>query len=128
MSYLLGLYQKGHLKEPPHHVSEAFVYHSPCHLRASGVAGASIELLQKLCKVTVTDLASGCCGLSGTFGMQKKNYELSEQIGRQLGDALKSSEVSHVLTECSACGMQIKHLSDCEVSHPIKILARAYEM
>jgi Fe-S oxidoreductase/FAD/FMN-containing dehydrogenase len=128
MSYLLELYKKDCLKEPPHHVSEAFVYHSPCHLRASGVAGASIELLEQMCKATVTDLESGCCGLSGTFGMQTKNYDLSEKIGQQLGDALKVSDVHHVLTECSACGMQIKHLSDCEVSHPIKILARAYEV
>jgi len=128
MSYLLGLYKQGRLKEPPHHVSEAFVYHCPCHVHASGVAGASIELLEQLCRATVTDLASGCCGLSGTFGMQKKNYELSQQIGRQLGDALESSRIRHVLTECSACGMQIKHLSDCEVSHPIKILAKSYEV
>jgi len=126
MSYLLGLYKDGKLKRPSKKVSEAFVYHCPCHLYASGVAGASTELLERMCGASVVDLASGCCGLAGTFGMQKKNYELSEKIGRRLAEKLQSLQDCHVLTECSACAMQIRQVSGCEVSHPVKVLALAY--
>jgi Fe-S oxidoreductase len=87
---------------------------------------ASIKLLQDLCGVKVTDLKAGCCGLSGTFGMQKKNYELSSQIAASLKSALKKSQTPNVLTECAACKMQIEHISDKVAIHPLKILAESY--
>jgi Fe-S oxidoreductase len=74
----------------------------------------------------VADLKAGCCGLAGTFGMQKKNYELSEQIAKSLKDALDKSTAKCVLTECAACAMQIEHISDKTTLHPIKVLAQAY--
>ncbi|MCJ7728874.1 MAG: heterodisulfide reductase-related iron-sulfur binding cluster, partial [Sedimentisphaerales bacterium] len=80
-----------------------------------------------LCGVKVTDLKAGCCGLAGTFGMQKKNYELSSRISEGLKKALESSLTKYVLTECSACAMQIRHISDKIVVHPVKILADCYK-
>jgi len=41
--------------------------------------------------------------------------------------ALESTPSKNVLTECAACKMQIEHISDFVVSHPIKVLAGAYE-
>ena len=52
----------------------------PCHLCALGAEGVSIKLLDKLCGTAVTDINAGCCGLAGTFGMQAKNRDLSNQI------------------------------------------------
>ena len=98
----------------------------PCHLCAVGDSSASIKLLQGLCGVKITDLKAGCCGIAGTFGMQKKNYELSSQISESLKKALESSPNKNVLTECSACKMQIEHISDSVVVHPIKVLAESY--
>ena len=126
MNYLFSLHKQSMLKAPTKSITEEFVYHLPCHLCAVGDETASIELLQKLCGINVVDLKAGCCGLAGTFGMQKKNYELSSQIAAGLKEALEKSSVKNVLTECAACKMQIEHLSDCVVRHPIKILAEAY--
>ena len=85
-----------------------------------------VKLLQELCKADVVDLAAGCCGLAGTSGMQKKNYELSSKISEGLWAALESCAAENVLTECAACRMQIRHISDCVVRHPITVLAEAY--
>jgi len=126
MNYLLDLYKQGKLKKPTKKKQEEFVYHLPCHLCVVGDEGASIKLLQGLCGAKITDIKAGCCGLAGTFGMQKKNYELSSQIAASLKKALEQSPVKNVLTECSACKIQIEHISDCVVKHPIKILAEAY--
>jgi FAD/FMN-containing dehydrogenase/Fe-S oxidoreductase len=140
MNYLLELLKQGKLKpvEPsrkerllrryaPRNDSGAgFVYHLPCHLCAVGNGTASIKLLQELCGVSVVDLKAGCCGFAGTFGMQKKNYELSSQIAAGLKEALEKTQTKNVLTECAACKMQIEHISDKIVRHPIKILADAY--
>ena len=126
MNYLLELFKVGRLKPPVNSVSQEFVYHLPCHLYAIGNGSAGIELLGKLCDANVVDLAAGCCGLAGTFGMQKKNCDLSSKISAGLKEALESSSTKNVLTECSACKMQIEHISGKQVYHPIKVLAQAY--
>jgi len=126
MNYLFSLFTQNKLKSPTKSITEEFVYHLPCHLCAVGVETASIKILNELCGVKVVDLASGCCGLAGTFGMQEKNYELSSQISVSLTEALEKSPTKNVLTECAACKMQIEHISDCIVRHPIKILAELY--
>jgi Fe-S oxidoreductase len=126
MSYLLDLFREGRLKLAKNSVSGQYVYHCPCHLRAIGGGQASIELLDKLCKVKAAELKAGCCGLAGTFGMQKKNYELSSQIAASLKEALEKAPSKYVLTECAACKMQIEHISESTVSHPVKLLTQAY--
>jgi anaerobic glycerol-3-phosphate dehydrogenase C subunit len=149
MEYLLGLARQGKLNKPKLDSPQStrrpqrktlinlsvlsglsgeneYVYHTPCHLFAIGTYGASIELLQNLCNITVTDLKAGCCGLAGTFGMQKKNYELSQAIAQSLKEAIDKTTAQCVLTECAACGMQIEHISGKRAIHPIKLLAESY--
>ncbi len=126
MNYLLGLLAQNKLKVPTKSITEEFVYHLPCHLSAVGDETASIRILNELCGIKVVDLKAGCCGLAGTFGMQNKNYELSSQISASLKEALEKSPTKNVLTECAACKMQIEHISDCIVRHPIKIIADNY--
>lgn len=131
MNYLWDLYKRGMLKHPQVNLGakyiDGFVYHLPCHLSTVSDRRASIELLEKLCGVEVIDLNAGCCGLAGTFGMQKKNYELSSQIAAGLKEALERSPIKNVLTECSACKMQIEHVSNCAVRHPVKVLVELYQ-
>jgi Fe-S oxidoreductase len=126
MGYLLELSKQGRLKPVREPVSRTYVYHCPCHLYALGAGRASIELLEGLGSVTIADLDAGCCGLAGTFGMQTKNYELSSKIAAKLQEALAEHPACFVLTECSACKMQIEHLTGATVIHPVKILAEAY--
>jgi FAD/FMN-containing dehydrogenase/Fe-S oxidoreductase len=131
MNYLWDLYKRGMFKDPQVNLgakyAAGFVYHLPCHLSAVGDGQASVKLLRELCGLSITDLNAGCCGLAGTFGMQKKNYELSSQMATSLKDALEKSSIKNALTECSACKMQIEHISDCVVRHPIKVLAEVYK-
>lgn len=126
MNYLFDLYKEGKLKPAAEKLTGEFAYHAPCHLFALGTTGASIKLLDKLCGLKVNDLKAGCCGLAGTFGMQKDKYELSEKISENLRDALKRTPAKIVLTECAACGMQIEHISGKKAVHPIKLLAECY--
>jgi Fe-S oxidoreductase len=144
MEYLLGLLRKRKLntsKEnerlprrpdsigaPRNDKNTKYVYHMPCHLFATGTYGTSIEILKKVCGLEILDLKAGCCGLAGTFGMQKKNYELSEAIAKSLKDALAQTTAQCVLTECAACAIQIEHISGKPAIHPIKVLAEYYSV
>lgn len=127
MNYLLELQRQGKLKMPTKSIKEEFIYHQPCHLAAGGDRQASVKLLKELCGIEVFELNAGCCGIAGTFGMQKKNYELSSQIAARLKESLEKSPIKNVLTECAACKMQIEHISGATVVHPVKVLAEAYE-
>jgi Fe-S oxidoreductase len=126
MGYLLELSKQGKLKPVKEMTSRSYVYHCPCHLYALGTGRASIELLKSLGHAMIGELDAGCCGLAGTFGMQKKNYELSTKIAAKLKEALAQHPACYVLTECSACKMQIEHLSGAMVLHPIKVAAELY--
>jgi Fe-S oxidoreductase len=126
MNYLLELHNQKKLHPPKNCEPKKYLYHLPCHLCAVGNGRATIELFRKLCNSEVIDLQAGCCGIAGTFGMQKKNYELSTRIASNLTKALQKSKIDFVLTECSACKMQIEQISEKTAIHPIKILADAY--
>jgi Fe-S oxidoreductase len=126
MSYLDGLRSAGQLKPPNASVHEAFSYHLPCHLSALGDEIVTLRLLREHFGVEVTDLAAGCCGLSGTFGMQRKNYDLALRISNSLRRALDARACESVLTECAACKMQIEHIAPATTVHPVKLIARCY--
>jgi len=126
MNYLADLRRRGRLKAPTEPVPDEFVYHLPCHLCAVGDETVTLRLLGEHFRVKVTDLRAGCCGLSGTFGMQKKNYDLADRIFESLKNAIAMASSRNVLTECAACKMQIEHIGEVVVTHPIKLLARAY--
>jgi len=126
MNYLMTLREQGKLKPASSLNGEKFVYHLPCHLCAVGDETATLRLLREHFNVDVTDLQAGCCGLSGTFGMQQKNYDLASNISKSLKDALKAAPTQNVLTECAACKMQIEHIAPTTTTHPIKLLADSY--
>ncbi|HBR19332.1 MAG TPA: anaerobic glycerol-3-phosphate dehydrogenase subunit C [Phycisphaerales bacterium] len=106
--------------------NKKFVHHTPCHLLALQKKPASVEVLKKLCGIEIEELNAGCCGIAGTFGMQKKNYDMSLKIGRQLAEKIENSNADVILTECSTCKMQIEHLTGKKVEHPIKILTEVF--
>jgi len=128
MAYLSDLRRQGHLKPPAETIARRFVYHLPCHLCAIGDEQVTLRLLQEHFGVEVADLQAGCCGLSGTFGMQKKNYALSDKIAEPLRNALNAAATQDVLTECAACKMQIEHIAPVTATHPIKVIAMAYNL
>ncbi len=126
MNFLQALRQLGKLKPSLCPTPGEFVYHLPCHLAAMGDEMVTLRLLRDHFGVDVTDLQAGCCGLSGTFGMQKKNYELASQISASLAKALRAATTPLAVTECAACKMQIEHIAEAKAIHPIKLMARAY--
>jgi Fe-S oxidoreductase len=103
-----------------------FAYHAPCHLKVLSGKSDAIEFLRLFTDVRVADADSGCCGLAGTCGMQKKNYDLSVAIAKEAIGPIERSGAGLVMTECAACKMQIEHLTGKKVMHPIKVLAKVY--
>jgi Fe-S oxidoreductase len=125
--FLMVLHQKGELNLEMGRMDLTVGYHHPCHLRALGVVKEPVELLHLIPGVTVQTLGDGCCGMVGTFGLKKKNYDLSMAIGKRLFQEIADSGVKEISTSCGACKLQILQGTRREAVHPISLLASAYK-
>ncbi|MGB9881006.1 MAG: heterodisulfide reductase-related iron-sulfur binding cluster, partial [Anaerolineae bacterium] len=101
-------------------------YHQPCHLKAQNVGSPTLELLQEIPGIEVIDLAAGCCGMAGTFGMKLGTYDFSLQIGEPLFSRVAEVDPDLVVSECSTCRMQLSHATGRTCVHPAVLLAQAY--
>jgi glycerol-3-phosphate dehydrogenase subunit C len=100
-------------------------YFSPCHLKSLGIGFPAFQILQQVPGLTVDYIEADCCGLGGTFGFKKEKYEISQEIGRDLAEAIDGLKPEVVLSDCEGCRMQIRHLTGLKVLHPIQILRDA---
>ncbi len=101
-------------------------YHLPCHLKAQQIGTPAVALLAEIPGVEVVDLAAGCCGMAGTFGMKTGTYERSLEIGRPLFDRIAAVAPDIIASDCSTCRLQLSHATGVETVHPITLLAQAY--
>ncbi|MBN1631759.1 MAG: anaerobic glycerol-3-phosphate dehydrogenase subunit C [Thermoleophilia bacterium] len=101
-------------------------YHQPCHLKAQEIGSPALELLREIPGVEVIDLAAGCCGMAGTFGMKAGTYDFSMQVGQPLFDRVAEVAPDLLASECSTCRMQLAQATGIETVHPVSLLAEAY--
>ena len=97
-------------------------YFAPCHLRSLGIGLPALEILRLIPGLQIDNIEADCCGLGGTFGFKKEKYQISEEIGRDLAEAINRLKPEIVLSDCEGCRMQIRHLTGLKVLHPIQIL------
>ena len=100
-------------------------YFAPCHLRALGIGLPALEILRLIPGLKIDNVEADCCGMGGTFGFKKEKYELSQEIGRDLAEAVDRLKPQIILSDCEGCRMQIRHLTGMKVLHPIQILRDA---
>ena len=102
-------------------------YHVPCHMERLGWGVFSEKLLRKIPGVEFTLLDSACCGIAGTYGFKKENYEASQAIGETLFNRIRAVDPDIVACDCETCKWQIEMSTDYPVMNPISILAEAIE-
>lgn len=103
-------------------------YHAPCHQEKLGQAIFTIELLRMVPGLELKVLDSNCCGIAGTYGFKKENYEVSKAIGTPLFNQIKSVAPDFVACECETCKWQIEMHTGLPVRNPVSILAEAIDL
>ena len=125
--YLLALKQEGKLR--PFNTTLNFngAFHLACHQKKLPAPYSSYHLLSMINGLKVHKLQSGCCGLSGTFGLTKDHSQISNTIGGKKLQELSSLAFDFGISDCGSCLMQLKHLCPLkEHFHPIELMAKAY--
>ncbi len=102
-------------------------YHVPCHMEKLGWGVFTEKLLRMIPGVEFTLLESACCGIAGTYGFKKENYESSQAIGAALFEQIKNVNPDVVACDCETCKWQIEMSTGYTVMNPISILAEALE-
>jgi len=100
-------------------------YFAPCHLRALGIGLPAVEILRFIPGLQLDNIEADCCGLGGTYGFKKEKYEISQEIGRDLAEAIDPLKPEIILSDCEGCRLQLRHLTGLKVLHPIQILRDA---
>lgn len=126
--YLYNLVDEGRIKLVfRKDFKKRIIYHTSCHMEKLGWPIFSYKLLSMIPGSKVTMLDSTCCGMAGTFGYKKENYEFAQEIGTLLFDRIKKSDPDVVACDCESCKRQIEMSTSYTVQNPISIIAEALD-
>ena len=103
-------------------------YHVPCHQEKLGWSLFTRALMEMIPGMDLIPLDSNCCGIAGTYGFKKENYERSQQIGQPLFDDILRVAPDYVVCECETCKWQIEMSTHVPVRNPITVLAEALDL
>jgi FAD/FMN-containing dehydrogenase/Fe-S oxidoreductase len=124
--YLASLHAVGQLRTDLAPLEIDVAYHTPCHLRSLDKGTPLQQLMQLIPQIRVHTIEKGCSGMAGTYGLQKRNFEASMEMGRELLQTIDEGNFVTATSECSTCRMQIAQGTNKSTIHPLKLLAYAY--
>ncbi|TRO66445.1 FAD-binding and (Fe-S)-binding domain-containing protein [Christiangramia sabulilitoris] len=101
--------------------------HAHCHQKALSNSSRTFDILNLPRNYRVTIIASGCCGMAGSFGYEKEHYEISMRIGENsLFPAIRKSDKNTIIAaNGTSCRHQIKDGTGRAALHPVTILRNA---
>ncbi len=104
--------------------------HGHCHQKSMGLLAPAKALLARIPGATVADPDAGCCGLAGSFGYAKENYEISRAIAaRKLLPAVRALAPGAVLVASgTSCRHQVDDLAGLQALHPAELLAQLLDI
>jgi FAD/FMN-containing dehydrogenase/Fe-S oxidoreductase len=102
------------------------ILHGHCHQKALWGDITSSALLNRLTNGKVTTLASGCCGMAGSFGYDAKKYDLSMKIGElSVFPPIRAAAAdTTICAPGTSCRHQIHDGTGRHALHPIELAAK----
>jgi FAD/FMN-containing dehydrogenase/Fe-S oxidoreductase len=100
--------------------------HGHCHQKALVGMQATLNILRSLPNSSLEMIASGCCGMAGSFGYEEEHYALSQKIGElHLFPALeKNTPETCVIADGFSCRGQILQGTQRTALHLAELLAQ----
>jgi len=93
------------------------VYHHSCFTKASHLTG-HVKRLLELAGYRLVEFEE-CCGVAGVWGLSKKHYEESIEIGSKLFAKIIQAGLP-VFSQSETCRLQLRHHTGTEVMHPLE--------
>jgi len=101
--------------------------HGHCHQKAVASVKPTYKILSLPENFVVEEIASGCCGMAGSFGYEKEHYEVSMKIGElALFPSIRDSgQDVMIAAPGTSCRSQIMDGTGKRAYHPAEILWEA---
>ena len=97
--------------------------HVHCHQKSLESAGDTAYVLQLLLEAKVNRVKSSCCGMAGSYGMKRENFEMSKKMADLvLLPAIEAFEGEHIVATGTSCRHQIDDLSSRSAVHLMDVL------
>lgn len=110
------------LPENPHTATETFRLLAHCTEKTNVPAStAQWETMFARLGLNLVTEATGCCGMSGTYGHEARNQDTSRTIFEQSW-AGKLDKQGEALATGYSCRSQVKRLADRQLRHPLEVV------
>jgi len=99
-------------------------FHGHCHQKALSRPDYSLQMLSLAPKNHITLIDCGCCGMAGSFGYEKKHFDLSMQIAEiSLLPAIRKAPADAIIAASgTSCRHQIFDGTGRKALHPVDVL------
>jgi Fe-S oxidoreductase/FAD/FMN-containing dehydrogenase len=101
--------------------------HGHCHQKALSSLTPTVKMLELPAGHKVSVIASGCCGMAGSFGYEDEHFQVSQQIGELvLFPAVRAAPADTLIAAPgTSCRHQLKDATGRVALHPVEILHAA---
>ncbi|MBW8041703.1 MAG: FAD-binding protein [Planctomycetes bacterium] len=103
--------------------------HGHCHQKSLYGTTAMKHLLDRVPRICVSEIDSGCCGMAGSFGYEREHYEISLQIGEdRLFPAVRNRDEGTVVVACGfSCRHQLADGADVKALHWVECIRGTFD-
>jgi FAD/FMN-containing dehydrogenase/Fe-S oxidoreductase len=125
--FLVNQNREGKLNLAFQEQKKKVLFHGHCHQKAHIGSAPSLQALQLVPGLQVSEANSGCCGMAGSFGFEKEHYDISEKIGAErLFPAVENASAdTEVAVTGVSCRQQIDHFTSRKPRHVVEVLRDA---
>jgi FAD/FMN-containing dehydrogenase/Fe-S oxidoreductase len=119
------------LRALPERKPDGAAYRLLAHCTEKTTVPASVAQWQRVFEragLSLSPQASGCCGMSGTYGHESRNAETSKVIFEQSWGPLLDAGGTELLATGYSCRSQAERLRGRQLRHPIEVLLEALKV
>jgi len=112
--------------KPLSSVEQPLLVHGHCHQKAVGAMKSLRKVLKLIPQLKFELIESTCCGMAGSFGLEKEHAEVAMQMAEQsLLPALRQQPQAQILANGFSCRHQIKEGVKRDAKHLALLLKEA---
>jgi FAD/FMN-containing dehydrogenase/Fe-S oxidoreductase len=106
--------------------NDSVAIHPHCHQKALGKGNITSELLNSTLGIDAYQIESTCCGMAGSFGIEKEHYEISKNIAELglINQINKLNNTKTILTTGTSCRQQILQHANIQSMHLAEYLSK----
>ncbi|MBT5832626.1 MAG: oxidoreductase, partial [Candidatus Latescibacteria bacterium] len=125
--FVSDLAQRGELEVKFTEATQKVLLHGHCHQKALWGVNGALGALSLPEGYDVSPIASGCCGMAGSFGYEAEHYDVSLKVGesRLLKVVREAENDTEIVAGGLSCRQQIMHATGKRAKHPAEILWEA---